>query len=187
MADPADLPTCRPKHVRARSPVVIPPPPPAHDPSSALTAPVALTNLLATLESWLSRRKPSTRGYRSRGTTRRKPASAILRVIRVTTVADAHDSRNRKRRARATSSRRAGHAGRGGRTLGDRVKAKSMNAFRSHECCHLGRAEPAVPLCEGGALTSEVTPLVAAGKLQTSRALPAFWSHLSQCSSYPRR
>lgn len=94
LEDPTDLLTCKPKHVRAQSPVVIPP----YVPNPELTTPVALANLLATSESWLSRRKPSTRGYRSLGTTRRKPASAILRTIRVTTVADAHDSGTRNRR-----------------------------------------------------------------------------------------
>lgn len=139
-------------------------PTPAREPSPGLTAPVALANLLATSESWLSRRKPSTRGYKSLGTTRGKPAAAILRAMRVTTVADAHDSGTQGPRevgaGRVASSRRAG-AQRKGRAhsagmsrlhLGGRIYAKSVSSFRSHECRHLGKGGARrPPLCQGGA------------------------------------
>lgn len=190
-----DLSTWKPKHVRARS---CGHPTPAHAPGPGLTAPVALANLLATSESWLSRKKPSTRGYRSLGTTRRKPASAILRAIRVTTAADAttQELRNQQRwgRTRVTPSRRTG-ARRKGRAhstgqsrlhIGGRVKAKSISSFRSHECRHLGKGGARrPPLCEGGALTSGVTLSAVAGKLRTSRALSA-GGNFSTSSRFPR-
>lgn len=191
-----DLSTWKPKHVRARSRGH---PTPAHAPGPRLTAPVALANLLATSESWLSRKKPSTRGYRSLGTTRRKLASAILQAIRVTTAADAttQELRNRERwgptgvtPSRRTSERRKGREHSTGQSrlhVGGRVKAKSISSFRSHECRHLGKGGTRrPPLCEGGALTSGVTPSAVAGKLRISRALSAGGNFSTTSSGFPR-
>lgn len=144
-------------------------------PLPKLTAPVALANLLATSDSWLSRRKPSTRGYRSLGTTRRKPASAILRAIRVTTVAETHDSGSRESARRGGAYDAIALRRKGGHTpLRRRVSAprrRGPDSFRAHERRHLGEGVVRrLPLWEGGALTSLATPSVVAGKLRISRA-----------------
>lgn len=58
--------------------------------------------------------------------------------------------------------------------FGGRIEAKSISSFPCHKCRHLGKGGALRPgPCEGGALTSRVTPSPVAGKLQTSRALSA--------------
>lgn len=90
------------------------------------------------------------------------------------------------RRAGAQRKGRAHSTGRSRPHLGGRVKAKPISSFRSHECRHLGEGGAGwSPPCEGGALTSEVTPSAVAGKLQISRALSSRWKRLFSEQCFP--
>lgn len=176
LEDPRDLGTRKPNPVRARRPVVLPPQPL----SQARThSACCLGKFTGHLRELVIAQKAEHEGIQVAGN---HAAQAGVRHPPGNTrhyLCGRSGLRNSATRtdgsgpavtsSRGADVRRKGRAYSSGQSrlqFGGRIKAKSINSFRCHKHRHLGEGGALCPPpCEGGALTSRLTPSPVAGKL----------------------